>query len=89
MNTQGWQTVALYFGFFLLVFYLLVVLPRKRQEKKHKKIMDDLKKGDKVVTIGGIKGEISKLNDETMTLKVSDNTEIVFVRKALAYKEED
>jgi preprotein translocase subunit YajC len=89
VNTQGWQTVALYFGFFLLVFYLLVVLPRKRQEKKHKKIMDDLKKGDKVVTIGGIKGEISKLNDETMTLKVSDNTEIVFVRKALAYKEED
>lgn len=89
MNTQGWQTVALYFGFFLLVFYLLVVLPRKRQEKKHKKIMDDLKKGDKVVTIGGIKGEISKLNDETMTLKVSDSTEIVFVRKALAYKEED
>jgi preprotein translocase subunit YajC len=89
VNTQGWQTVALYFGFFLLVFYLLVVLPRKRQEKKHKKIMDDLKKGDKVVTIGGIKGEISKLNDETMTLKVSDSTEIVFVRKALAYKEED
>jgi len=89
VNTQGWQTVALYFGFFLLVFYLLVVLPRKRQEKKHKKIMDDLKKGDKVVTIGGIKGEISKLNDETMTLKVSDSTEIVFVSKALAYKEED
>ncbi|MEN6390572.1 MAG: preprotein translocase subunit YajC [Syntrophomonas sp.] len=89
MNTQGWQTVALYFGFFLLIFYLLVVMPRKRQEKKHKKVLDELKRGDKVVTIGGIKGEISKLGDDTMTLKVSDNTEIVFVRKALAYKEED
>ena len=89
MNTQGWQTVALYFGFFLLVFYLLVVMPRKKQEKKHKKIQEELKRGDKVVTIGGIKGEISKLNEETMTLKVSDNTEIVFVRKALAFKEEE
>ena len=55
----------------------------------YKKAMDELKRGDKVVTIGGLKGEISKLGDDTMTLKVSDNTEIVFVRKALAYKEED
>lgn len=89
MNSQGWQSVALYFGFFLLVFYLLVILPRKKQEKKHKNMMEELKRGDRVVTIGGIKGEISQVKEETITVKVSDNTDIVFVKKAIAYKEED
>lgn len=79
----------MYFGVFLLIFYLLVVLPRKRQEKKHKNMMEDLKKGDRIVTIGGIKGEISQVKDDTLTIKVSENTEIVFVKKAIAFKEEE
>ncbi len=89
MGTQTtWLTTAIYFGVFLLLFYFLAVMPRKKQEKKHKEVMDNLKHGDKVVTIGGLKAEIAKVKDETVILKISDNVEMEFLKKAIAYKAE-
>jgi preprotein translocase subunit YajC len=62
-------------------------MPRKKQEKKHQELVEALKRGDKVITIGGIKGEISKVKEETVMLKVSENTEIEMLKKAIAYKD--
>lgn len=92
MPTQGsaeWMTIAIYFGVILAVFYFLLVLPRKKQEKKHKTMLGELKKGDRVVTIGGIRGEISRVKEDTIMLKVAENMEIEMVKKAVAYKVED
>jgi preprotein translocase subunit YajC len=89
-NTQqGWLMVAIYFGVFLLIFYLFIIMPRKKQEKKHDSILESLKRGDKIVTIGGIRGEISKVKEDSIVVKVSDNTEIEFVKKAISHKIED
>lgn len=89
MGTQTtWFTAALYFGVFLLLFYLLVLMPRKKQEKKHKDVIENLKHGDKVVTIGGLKAEIVKVRDESVILKVNDNVEMEFLKRAIAYKVE-
>lgn len=85
----GWVTVAVYFGVFMLIFYLFVIMPRKKQEKKHKEMSESLKRGDKIVSIGGIKGEISKVKEDSIMLKVSDNTEIELLKKAIGYKVED
>jgi preprotein translocase subunit YajC len=62
-------------------------MPRKKQEKKHQELVEALKRGDKVITIGGIKGEISKVKEETVMLKVGENTEIEMLKKAIAYKD--
>ncbi len=86
---QGWLSIAIYFGFFLVIFWLLVILPRKKQEKKHKEVLDNLKRGDKVVTIGGLRGDIAKVKDDVFVIKVNDNVELEFVKKAVAYKVED
>lgn len=86
---QSWLTIAIYFGFFLVVFYVLIILPRKRQEKKHKDVLDNLKRGDKVVTIGGLRGEIAKVKDDVFVIKAHDDIELEFVKKAVAYKVED
>ena len=83
MAAQGsseWMTIAIYFGLFL---------PRKKQEKKHKIMVEELKKGDRVVTIGGIRGEIGRVKEDTIMLKVADNMEIEMVKKAVAYKVEE
>jgi preprotein translocase subunit YajC len=64
-------------------------MPRKKEEKRHKNLLDELKKGDKVVSIGGINGVIARIKDETVVLKVSENTEVEFLKKAIAYKVED
>lgn len=85
-SQQGWVTVAIYFGVFLVIFYLFIIMPRKKQEKKHDEVLDALKRGDKIVTIGGIRGEVSKIKDETIMVKVADNTEIEFVKKAISHK---
>ncbi len=92
MPTQGsaeWMTIAIYFGVILAVFYFFLVLPRKKQEKKHKTMVQELKKGDRVVTIGGIRGEITRVKEDTITFKTADNTELEMVKKAVAYKVED
>lgn len=86
---QGWVTVALYFGVFLVIFYVFIIMPRKKQEKKHDSVLESLKRGDKIVTIGGIRGEISKVKEDTIMVKVADNTDIEFVKKAISHKIED
>jgi preprotein translocase subunit YajC len=64
-------------------------MPRKKQEKRHKETIASLKRGDKVVTIGGLKGEVARVKEDTLVLKVSETTEMEFVKKAVAYKEEE
>lgn len=86
---QGWMTVAIYFGVFLLIFYLFIIMPRKKQEKKHDTVLESLKRGDKVVSIGGIRGEVSKVKEDSVMVKVAENTEIEFLKKAISHKIED
>lgn len=88
-NTQGWISMLIYLGAFIAIFYFFLIMPRKKEEKKHKALMEDLKKGDRVVSIGGIKGTIARVKDETIMLKVNENNEIELLKKAIAYRVED
>ncbi|HQA06686.1 MAG TPA: preprotein translocase subunit YajC [Syntrophomonadaceae bacterium] len=82
-----WIQLAIWFVLFIGIFYVFIIMPRKKQEKKHQEMVSALKRGEKVVTIGGIKGEIAKVKEETVMLKVSDNVEIEMLKKAIAYKD--
>ncbi len=85
-NAQTWTMVAGYFAIFILIFYVFAIMPRKKQEKKHSTLLESLKKGDKVVTIGGINGVIARVKDDTLMLKVNENMEIELLKKAIAYR---
>lgn len=89
MQGNQWLTIIIYFGFFIAVFYLLIIMPRKKQEKKHTQMVTELKRGDKIVTIGGMTGEITKVKEDSIVLRVSENTEIEFIKKAVGYKVEE
>jgi len=67
-----------------LVFYFLILRPQNKKQKETKKMMDALKKGDKVQTIGGIRGSVWLLKDDSVVLKCDDNVKIEFVRSAIA-----
>jgi len=88
-STQGWVSMLIYLGAFIAIFYFFLVMPRKKEEKKHKSLLESLKKGDKVVSIGGINGSISRIKDDTVFLKVNENCEIELLKKAIAYRIED
>jgi preprotein translocase subunit YajC len=70
---------ALIFG----VFYFLVIMPAKKQQKKKEAMIAGLKKGDKVVTSGGIFGTVSTVEEQTLLLKISENTKIRISKSAI------
>ncbi|MGA8941418.1 MAG: preprotein translocase subunit YajC [Thermoactinomyces sp.] len=65
------------------VFYFFLIRPQQKRQKERTAMLNSLKKGDKVITIGGIHGTIVELGEERVTLKVSDNTRLVFERSAI------
>jgi preprotein translocase subunit YajC len=56
----------------IAIFYFLVMRPQKKQEKARQEMLKTLKKGDKVVTIGGIHGVVASVRDKDVTLRVDD-----------------
>lgn len=83
------QQSLIYLGIFMLVFWFFIIKPRKQQEKKHKDVVESIKRGDKVVTIGGLKGEVSRVKDDSVMIKVDESTELEYLKNAIAYKVED
>ena len=71
------------------VFYFLVILPQQRQAKKHKEMVENLKKGDKIVTVGGIIAEVVKNEPEFIRAKIADGVEVKIDKSAIARKLDD
>lgn len=68
----------------IAIFYFFLIRPQSKRQKETEKMLAALKKGDKVVTIGGIHGTITSVKENTIVLKVDDNTKIEFNRTAIA-----
>lgn len=69
-------------------FYFILVRPQRKRQKEHEKVVMELRRGDKVITAGGIYGVVEKVSDETVDLKVESGTIIRFVRRAIHSKRE-
>lgn len=67
-----------------VIFWVILILPQRKQQKKREAMLASLKKGDKVVTIGGIHGEITYLDDEDIRLRVSDKVELKMLRSSVS-----
>lgn len=68
----------------IAIFYFFLIRPQKKQEKEAKKMLDELKKGDKIVTIGGIHGVVFAVKEATVVVKVDDGAKIEFTKSAIA-----
>ncbi len=77
-------TTFITFGLIIAVFYFLIIRPQRKREKETKAMINAVKKGDKVVTIGGIRGTVTSVKDAVITLKVDDNTKIEFSKSAIS-----
>ena len=67
-----------------VVFYFFLIRPQNKKQKETQKMLDALKKGDKIITIGGIHGTISSVHEKTVIVKVDDNCKIEFNRSAIS-----
>jgi len=82
----GGQLVSLLvtFGLIIVIFYFLIIRPQSKKQKDTQKMLSTLKKGDKIVTIGGIRGTIHSVKEDSVLVKVDDATKIEFSRSAIS-----
>jgi preprotein translocase subunit YajC len=59
-----------------VIFYFLLIRPQQRKQKEHQAMLASVKKGDKVVTSGGIYGLVEQVGNKTITLKIADNVKV-------------
>ena len=83
-GSMGWLGFAPLI-FILAIFYLLLILPQQRRQKKWQQMLSELKTGDKVVTSGGLHGTIVALRDDYLHLRVPpDNLRIEVSRASIS-----
>ena len=78
----GLLPLILIFG----LFYLMLIRPQRRRAQQHQSLVNALEPGDEVVTIGGLYGTVTSLDDDDVELEVSPGTTLRFVKSAVARK---
>ncbi len=83
-GTTSW-TMPVMMGGMILVFYFFMIRPQAKKAKQQKQFINDLQKGDKIVTIAGIHGKINKVNDDgTIEMETSPGSYIKIERSAIS-----
>lgn len=68
----------------IIIFYFLLIRPQSKKQKQHQEMLSGLKKGDKVVTSGGLYGTVVKVTDKDVMLEVADKVHLRFTLGAIA-----
>ena len=80
----GGAIIFVYIILFVGVFYFLAVRPQRRQRHAHQEMLTMLKKGDEVVTIGGMFGTIKELREDYVVLEVANRVRVKYLKRAIS-----
>ena len=67
-----------------LIFYFLLIRPQQKQQKNHEKMLGELKKGDRVLTTGGLYGAIVGIKGDDLEVRFAENVKLIVARSAVA-----
>ena len=79
-----WGGSLIWMVLLLVFFWVIIIMPQRKQQKQRDTMMKNLKKGDKVVTIGGLHGEIVEIDEDDVKLRVAEKVEMKFTRGAIS-----
>ena len=80
MGTVGtWGPILI----MVLIFYFLLYRPQKNEQKRRRNMLDNLKKGNRVMTIGGIYGQVTEIKDKIVKIKIAEHVEIELARSSI------
>jgi len=77
-------TIIIWILVFFGIFYFLAIRPQRRQKQQHSEMISMLKKGDEVVTIGGMFGTVSAIGDDWVELEVAKRTRVRYLKRAIS-----
>jgi len=79
----GMISTLIMFAAIFAIFYFMIIRPQQKKAKEREAMINALKKGDKIVTTGGIHGTIAGMDDKTVLLDVGNNTKIKIEKSAI------
>jgi len=80
----GGLSSLILFGGIAIVFYFFMIRPQQKKQKEQKKFIEEIKKGDSVITIGGIHGKVLSTDDATVILEVDKGVKMTFNKSAVS-----
>jgi preprotein translocase subunit YajC len=80
---QGLSTTLLMFAIIIGIFYFMILRPQQKRQKERQKLLEALKKGDRVITSGGMYGTIAGIDEKTVLIQVADNVKMKFERSSV------
>ena len=81
-------TIIIFLLLIFGMFYFLMIRPQRKRQKEHRELTSELRKGDKVVTAGGIYGQIESLSEDSIVLKIESGATMRVARNSIASKRE-
>ena len=81
------QIIPLVFMF--AIFYFLLIRPQQKKAKEHKALLESMKKGDNVITAGGVHGKVTAVENELVTLEIANNVNIKITKSYIAAIKKD
>ncbi len=84
----GQQGLGMFLPLILLfgIFYFLLIRPQQKRQREHKELLSNLKKGDQVITAGGLHGRITGLTDTVVTLEITEKVRVKVARSQISTK---
>ncbi len=67
-----------------VIFYFLLIRPQQKKQKEHREMIDNLKKGDRIITGGGLHGRITGVSDTTLTVEIAEKVRVKVNRASVA-----
>ncbi len=78
------MTTILMFAVIIAIFYFMILRPQQKRQKERQKLLESMKKGDKVVTAGGLHGTIVGIEDKTLLLQIAENVKVKVERSSIS-----
>ena len=80
----GLMSTLVMFALIIGIFYFMILRPQQKRQKDRERMLEAVKKGDKVVTTGGLHGSVAGIDEKTILLQVADNVKMKFDRSAVS-----
>jgi preprotein translocase subunit YajC len=79
----GMISTVVMFALIIFIFYFMIIRPQSKRQKERQKMLEAMKKGDKIVTNGGIYGRIVGMEDKTVLVEIADNVKVKVEKSAV------
>ncbi len=72
------------FSLIILIFYFMILRPQQKRQKERQKLLDGVKKGDKITTVGGLHATVLGLEEKTVLIQIADNVKVKLEKSAIS-----